>query len=101
MINVEVERKIAIEILGLFEDFLDEKDITIPSADRHGDADERTLEQNDVEDQTLDACERVSEHEARLYGSEYYALEDKITEIIKNYFCSDSVEIKRELEKYG
>jgi hypothetical protein len=54
------ERELAVEILDKFEELLDSKDITIPSSDREGSPDE-----------------------ARLYGSEYFALEDGITDILK------------------
>jgi hypothetical protein len=54
------ERELSIEILDLFEELLEEKNITIPSEDREG-----------------------NESEARIYGSEYYSLEDRITEILE------------------
>lgn len=50
---MEKTREFAIAILDLFEDLLDEKDINIPSEDRVGE-----------------------EGEARLYGTEYFQLED-------------------------
>lgn len=53
------ERKLAIKIISEFEDLLEQKDIYIPSEDRTGD-----------------------ESEARIYGTEYYQLEDRITEIL-------------------
>lgn len=53
-------RELAQTILEKFEQVLDEKDITIPSDDRE--------------------CEDT---EARLFGTEYYRLEDEITEIIE------------------
>jgi len=56
-------RKMAIEILAEVEDMLDRLDITIPSEDREG-----------------------NESEARLYGNEYWQLEDAITEIIKEEY---------------
>lgn len=46
-------------IMAEFEDFLDHHNITIPSEDREG-----------------------AEEEARIFGSEYYNLEDKIKELI-------------------
>ena len=58
---MEKERKLAIEILDLFEDFLETKGIKIPSEDREG-----------------------RKEEACLYGAEYYELEDAITEILKS-----------------
>lgn len=57
---MERERELAIEILEVFEDFLERKGIKIPSKDREGKPEE--------------AC---------LYGREYYELEDAITEILK------------------
>jgi CRISPR/Cas system CMR-associated protein Cmr3 (group 5 of RAMP superfamily) len=57
--NARKARRIAIRILDEFEDLLDEKNVTIPSSDREG-----------------------REEEARLYGSEYYRLEDAITKIL-------------------
>ena len=58
--NDDNARTLAIEILDLFEDLLNQHDITIPSPDRCG-----------------------NQEEARLYGDIYYALEDQITELIK------------------
>jgi hypothetical protein len=52
-------RELAFAIIGEFEGLLDEKDITIPSADREGRPEE--------------AC---------IYGSEYYLLEYAITDIL-------------------
>lgn len=58
--NTNLEREYAWAILDYFEDLLDEKGIDIPSDDRDGD-----------------------EGEARLFGSEYFDLEDKITSLLK------------------
>ena len=58
--NTNLEREYAWSILDYFEDLLDEKGIDIPSDDRDGD-----------------------EGEARLYGTEYCELEDKITSLLK------------------
>lgn len=55
-------RGIAILILNAFEDVLAEHDIKIPDVEREGEEDE--------------AC---------IYGSTYYELEDKITEILCNF----------------
>lgn len=55
-------RGIAIMILDIFEEMLDEKGITIPDEDREGE-----------------------EGEACLYGSTYYDLENQITELLCNY----------------
>jgi len=61
---MERERRIAIEILDEFEELLAEKGIKIPSDDRETD----------------------NENEACLYGTEYYNLEDGITDILKQEF---------------
>ena len=53
------ERETAIKILDLFEGLLEKHDLTLPSRDREG-----------------------NEEEARIYGSAYYNLEDKITDIL-------------------
>ncbi len=53
------KKHIAIQILEEFETLLNEYNITIPDADREG-----------------------SEDEARLFGEEYYTLEDKIIKIL-------------------
>ena len=52
-------RELAIEILDEFEELLDRHAIRIPSADREG-----------------------RKEEACIYGSEYYELEDTITDIL-------------------
>jgi hypothetical protein len=57
--NQERARQLAITIIDEFEDLLAEKDITIPSADREG-----------------------REEEACIYGSEYWRLEDTITDML-------------------
>lgn len=57
---MEKEREIAGRIIDLFEDLLQKYNIKIPSEDRKGDVEE-----------------------ANIYGKEYYDLEDKITELIK------------------
>ena len=61
---MERERKIAIEIHDEFEELLAAKGIMIPSDDREPD----------------------NENEACLYGTEYYTLEDEITDILKREF---------------
>lgn len=60
---VTVARNLAIKIIDEFEELLGELNIKIPSKDREGGIEE--------------AC---------IYGSEYYQLEDAITEIIENEF---------------
>lgn len=64
VIKMERERRIAIEILDEFEELLAEKDIKIPSNDREPDG----------------------RNQASLYGTEYYDLEDKISNILKREF---------------
>lgn len=60
--SVGKTRGITIMILEMFEDMLADKGIVIPDDDREGD-----------------------EEEACLYGSTYYELEDKITELLCDY----------------
>ncbi len=63
---VNKEREIAINILAEFEDFLNVHNVKIPNKER---------EVYDCDEDTEPAI---------LFGSDYYILEDKITEIIKN-----------------
>ena len=64
---MEKERELAISIIGLFEDLLDKYNIDIPSEDRK------------------EAVKDINESSiAHIYGEEYYNLEDKITNLIKN-----------------
>jgi len=58
--GIDETKQLAIDIIDEFENLLDEKNITIPSRDREGGKDE-----------------------ARIYGEEYYNLEDSITNILK------------------
>lgn len=71
---MEKSREVAIKILDLFEDLLDDHDITI-----------ETEERNDyMEDMDDDEKEEV----ARLFGEPYYSMEDSITEILnKEFIC--------------
>lgn len=57
-----LEQLYATAILDCFEDLLDEKDIDIPSDDRYG-----------------------SEDEARIYGCEYYDLEDRVMYLLNKF----------------
>lgn len=57
-----LEQEYAWSILEYFEDLLDEKGIDIPSDDREG-----------------------RDGEARLYGEEYFDLEDKIVGLLKSF----------------
>jgi len=59
---METERMIAVEIMDVFEEFLTERGVQIPSIDREGLYDE--------------AC---------IYGSEYYGIEDRITDTLKSH----------------
>ena len=59
---MEITREFAIAILDLFEDLLDEKGIDIPSEDRVGE-----------------------EGEARIYGTEYFQLEDGIVQLLEQF----------------
>jgi len=59
-INMEKERELAIRILDEFEEMLEKYNIDIPEEDREG-----------------------NEGEARIYGRNWYFLEDAITELIK------------------
>jgi len=61
MLLMEKEREVACQIIDEFEDILEAYDITMPSTDRKGEP-----------------------TEARIYGDEYYALEDTITELIED-----------------
>lgn len=60
--NNTLEQEYAWAILDLFEDLLDEKEINIPSDDREG-----------------------NDEEARLYGEEYFDLEDKVIGLLKSF----------------
>ena len=60
-IKLEKNRKIATRIIEKFEEILEKNNITIPNKDRTG-------------------CQ----DEARIYGSDYYDLEDTIVEILDN-----------------
>lgn len=53
-------RQLAIQILEVFEDFLEEKNIEIPNEEK-----------------------KENPNAARLYGEDYYNLEDRVTEILK------------------
>lgn len=59
---MEKQVETAIEIISLFEDLLEANNLTIPDRDREG-----------------------NEEEARIYGMNYYRLEDEITGILKKF----------------
>ena len=74
-------RRLAIEIIDIFEELLAEHDIYIPDEDRE-EYDE------DDEDYDEDECE-----EACIYGSTYYELEDEITDLLdRRIFNKECVE---------
>ena len=59
---MDTKREYAIAIVDLFEELLDEKEIDIPSDDREG-----------------------YDEEARIYGTEYYDLEDAVYELLAQF----------------
>ena len=62
---VEKERELACNIVDVFEDFLSDKGIEIPNKERDEyEADEDT-------------------EKAILFGSDYYSLEDEVTDLLK------------------
>lgn len=70
--GIEKTREIAINIIDIFEGFLDDYDITIPSDDREGDEDE-----------------------GRIFGDAYYRLEDEITEYLNKKLATSPVEFDK------
>lgn len=68
--GMEKERYMACEILEIFEDFLASKGIEIPNKER---------------DEYYEDNPEDKEEGAILFGSEYYSLEDEVTELIKKY----------------
>jgi hypothetical protein len=68
VIDNDEEKSLAFEIIELFEELLDEKNISIPSLDRQGD-----------------------EEEGRLFGSEYYQLEEGIINILTEAYKDGKV----------
>lgn len=75
-------RLVAIEICQLFEEILDRHGIDIPSEDR------------DSEMEGMSAEDIAEAGFARLYGEEYYELEDAIAGIVENAM---EVYVSREL----
>jgi hypothetical protein len=57
--GISLKRMKAIEIIEIFEDFLNEKEVEIPNYEKEGEEDT-----------------------AILYGTDYYSLEDKITKLL-------------------
>lgn len=64
--NTKYTEKVSINIMDVFEEFLEEHGITIPCED-----------EDEEKDRKEDECS------ARIYGSEYYELENRIQEILK------------------
>ena len=59
--QTKTEQEFAAEILEIFEEKLEELNVTLPNSDREG-----------------------KEDEARIFGSDYYDLEDKVAELLRN-----------------
>lgn len=73
---MEKAREAAIKICALFEGILDEYDLTVETQER----------KDYMEDMDEDEKAEV----ARLFGVEYYTLEDSITEIIEKLIGDDT-----------
>jgi hypothetical protein len=58
--EMEKERRVAIKIIDIFEDLLEEHNLTVPSKERSGEPEE-----------------------ARIFGTTYYEIEDIITDMLK------------------
>lgn len=58
------------QLIDIFEDFLDEKDIIIPNEERDIDKNLGNLGNEDL---------------ANIYGADYFTLEDKIKETLRNW----------------
>ena len=59
--QTKTEQEFAAEILEIFEEKLEELNVTLPNSNREG-----------------------KEDEARIFGSDYYDLEDKVAELLRN-----------------
>ena len=70
---MDKNRELASSIIDLFEDLLDQYEIDIPSEDR------------DFEIKDMSPEEVKEAGFSHIYGSDYYYLEDAITEILSNY----------------
>lgn len=64
--NTKYTEKVSINIMDVFEEFLEEHGITIPCED-----------EDEEKDRKEDECS------ARIYGSEYYELESRIQEFLE------------------
>jgi hypothetical protein len=67
MSELSKQRKLAATILTRIEDYLEEKGVKVPNKERDQNGDESA---------------------AILYGTDYYILEDEITELVKDYDVS-------------
>lgn len=65
-------KDLAFSVVDIFEDLLDEKDMEIPCADAH--------EQED---------RHAHENTAKIYGTEYWYLVDRIEELLKKEMKDD------------
>lgn len=70
------------QIIDIFEDFLEEKGISIPNEDRDNDP--------DLEDESA----------AIIYGNDYYLLEEKISETLANWNIVHEFEVNSKLNKF-
>lgn len=69
---MDKKRELAANIIDLFEDLLEQYGIDIPSEDRD----------MEMEDMTPEEIEEAGF--AHIYGSDYYALEDAIVELLED-----------------
>ena len=65
---MEPHRKLAIKIIDIFENLLNKYNIVLPNDDREG-----------------------NEEEASIYGSDYYDLEDQITDVLDKFAATKNV----------
>lgn len=89
---MEKERELAIQIIDLFENLLDEYQLDIPSKDRD----------NEIESMTEEEIAEVCF--SHLYGDDYYFLEDEITktckEFLQNYINKVTDVLEEEIDTY-
>lgn len=72
-------RNVAISIISIFEDLLDENGITIPDKFRSGEE---------------------GSDEARIFGDTYYNLEDRITDLLNKHYGNPRKNDKYFINKY-
>ena len=72
-------KDLAFSVVDIFEDLLDEKEIEIPCADAH--------EEEDRHDH---------ENTAKIYGTEYWYLIDRIEELLKREMKDDVQSVKED-----